>query len=73
MELSLADFVLWCVAGSCVMVLLLTLVSRTLRARAERRSLDRRVICRLCLHAFETDSGDRIVPCPDCGAANETP
>lgn len=71
MELTLADFVLWCVAGSCVTVLLLTLVSRTLHARSERRSLGRRVICRLCLHAFETSTADPIVSCPDCGAANE--
>ena len=71
MELTLADFVLWSIAGSCVTVLLLTLVSRTLHARSERRSLDRRIICRLCLHAFETTTTDRITSCPDCGAANE--
>lgn len=71
MELSFADFVMLVVFGSCALVVFCTVVSRTLHARAESRSLARRVICRLCLHAFETNTNDRIVPCPACGAANE--
>jgi hypothetical protein len=71
MNLSLADFVLFIVFGSCALVLLCAVVSRTLHARAESRSLARRVVCRLCLHAFEDHSRDKIVHCPHCHAANE--
>ncbi len=71
MELTLADFVLLVIFGSCVLVLAFTLVSRTLHARAEGRSLARRVVCRLCLHAFETRENTEILTCPSCGAANE--
>lgn len=71
MDLTLADFVLFVVFGSCALVVAFTIVSRTLHARSERRSLDRRIICRLCLHAFEDLSHVKIVSCPHCGAANE--
>ena len=71
MELSLAEFVLMVVFGSCGLVVLCTLVSRTMHARAESRSLARRLICRLCLHAFEENSRAKLVHCPQCGAANE--
>lgn len=71
MELTLADFVLLVVFGACVVVLAFTFVSRTLHARAESRSLARRVVCRLCLHAFESQESAGIVSCPACGAANE--
>jgi hypothetical protein len=71
MELTLADFVVYVLMGSCALVLLCTLVSRTLHARAESRSLAHRVICRLCLYAYEDRGHARIVQCPQCGAANE--
>jgi len=71
MDLSLADFVLFVVFGACVLVMFFTLVSRTLHARAENRSLTHRVVCRLCLHAFEDTGHGRVAQCPACGAANE--
>lgn len=71
MDLTLTDFVLFVLFGSCCLVLLFTLVSRTLRIRAERRALAQRVICRLCLHAFEDHSHLAIVACPVCGTLNE--
>ena len=71
MELTLADFVWLSVLASCALVVVFTVVSRTLHARSEARSLARRVICRLCLHAFEDHSQERIIHCPQCGAANE--
>lgn len=71
MEVTLADFVLFAVFGSCALVVVLTLVSRALHARTEGRSVAHRVICRLCLHAFEDASQAKIVSCPHCGAANE--
>jgi hypothetical protein len=71
MELTLAEFVSFVVLGSGAVVLLFTVVSRTLHARSEARSLARRVVCRLCLHAFEDDSQQRVLNCPHCGAATE--
>lgn len=71
MELTLSEFVVALLAGSGLLVLCLTLLSRALQARAERRALARRVICRLCLHAFEVPGHDKLVTCPACGALNE--
>ena len=71
MELTLADFVLFVIFGTAFLVLLFTMCSRTLHARSESRSLRDRVICRLCLHAFQNHGHDKIVSCPRCGAANE--
>ncbi len=71
MELTLANFVLYAVLGSCALVPIFSVISRTLHARAESRSLKNRVICRLCLHAFEERSHISSVHCPACGANNE--
>ena len=71
MELTLADFVLYVVLGSFALVPLFAVVSRTLHGRTEKRSLANRVICRLCLHAFEDTSHLPSVPCPLCRAENE--
>lgn len=71
MDLPLADFVLLVVFGSSLLVLLFTAISRALHVRSEARSLGRRVICRLCLNAFEDHGHDKIIACPRCGAANE--
>ena len=71
MDLTLADFVLFVLLASSAMVVLFTIVSRILHARAESRSLAHRVICRLCLHAFEHTGHTGVVVCPHCGAANE--
>lgn len=71
MEITLADFTLWVVVGSFVLVPLMSLVSRAMQARTERRAREDVVICRLCLHAFEEKSHVNLVNCPECGAANE--
>ncbi len=71
MDLTLADFVLFVVFGSCALVVTFTVLSRTLHARSESRSLGNRVLCRLCLHAFEDHGHVKIVNCPHCGAVNE--
>ena len=71
MELTLADFVLHVLLGSCALVLFFAVVSRFLHARVEKRALANRVICRLCLHAFEDTSHMNTADCPVCGAANE--
>lgn len=71
MDLTLADFVLFVLLGVFVLVPFPAVVSRTLHARAEKRSLANRVICRLCLHAFQDSSHVNTVNCPICGATNE--
>ncbi|MEO5913132.1 MAG: hypothetical protein ABIS50_02790 [Luteolibacter sp.] len=71
MDLTLADFVLFVVLGSFALVPFFAVISRTLHNRVEKRSLANRVICRLCLHAFEDTSHVRTVDCPVCGATNE--
>ncbi len=71
MDLTLAKFVLYGVLGTFALVPVLALISRTLHGRVEKRALANRVICRLCLHAFEENSHVRNVHCPICGAANE--
>ena len=71
MNLSLADFVLLALFGAGAMVVVFTIVSRSFHAQAETRSAARRVVCRLCLHAFEDNGCAKIVHCPQCGAANE--
>jgi hypothetical protein len=71
MEPTLAEFILAVVAGSGLLVFLLTVLSRVRHARSERRALAHRVICRLCLHAFEDHGHGQTVECPQCGAANE--
>ena len=71
MDLTLADFVLYLLLGSFVLVPLFAVVSRVQHARVEKRALANRVICRLCLHAFEDTSHVKTVNCPICGAVNE--
>lgn len=71
MEITLSYFVLAVVFGSCVGVLALAAVSRFLHYRSEKRALRKRIICRLCLHAFQDVSSEVLVHCPACHARNE--
>ena len=71
MDLTLNNFVLLVLLGSFALMLFFAVVSRSLHARAERRSLAHRVICRMCLHAFEDSSHVGTVECPICRAVNE--
>jgi Zn finger protein HypA/HybF involved in hydrogenase expression len=70
MRLTLTEFAVLAVCVPMILVFVATIISRTSRVRAETRAVARRVICRLCLHAFETTHSD-VVECPRCGAANE--
>lgn len=71
MELTLADFVFYVVLGTFALVPIIAIISSYLHNRAEKRAQANRVICRLCLHAFEDISHVRTVDCPTCGATNE--
>jgi hydrogenase maturation factor HypF (carbamoyltransferase family) len=71
MELKLADFVLYVIVSCFTLVPIFAIISRTLHARVENSALANRVVCRLCLHAFEDSSHVNTVHCPACGAVNE--
>lgn len=71
MEITLSHFVLAVVFGCCACVLVLAAVSRFLHYRSEKRALRRRIICRLCLHAYEDLSDAMLVDCPSCHTLNE--
>ena len=71
MDLTLTDFAFHVILVSFILVLVFAVASRTLHARVEKRSLGNRVICRLCLYAFEDASHVPAVHCPMCGALNE--
>jgi hypothetical protein len=71
MDLTLADFVLFVLVGTFALVPVLAMISRFLHTRVEKRALANRVVCRLCLHAFEDTSHVKTVHCPVCGAVNE--
>jgi rRNA maturation endonuclease Nob1 len=71
MEVSLTEFVMWTVAMALGLTGLSIFTSRLSRRGAERRSLRYRVICRLCLHAWEDHGLARTVECPECGGMNE--
>lgn len=70
MRLTLTELVVLAVCVPMIFVLVMTVISRTGRVRAETRALSRRIICRLCLHAFELEQSG-LIECPRCGARNE--
>ena len=71
MELTLTEFVYLALGASLALVLFAALLSRFLHSRNERQALARRIICRLCLHAFEDSSLSSVVTCPACRASTE--
>jgi predicted Zn-ribbon and HTH transcriptional regulator len=71
MDLTLTEFVLFTLVAAAFLVMLFTLISRTVYARSESRALSQRVICRLCLYAFEDAGHSKTVHCPHCDAISE--
>lgn len=70
-ELTLTELTAWAIGIAMVAVVLFEWISRWSAGNAERRSLRRRVTCRLCLQVLEDDGRGRIFHCPHCGAENE--
>ena len=70
MHLTLTELAVLAVCVPMIFILVATVISRSARVRAETRALCSRVICRLCLHAFEVETRG-LVECPHCGARNE--
>ena len=70
-ELTLTELAAWSLGVAMVVVIFFEWISRWSNRNAERRSLRRRVTCRLCLQVLEDDGRGRIFQCPHCGAENE--
>lgn len=71
MDLLLPEFVLWAMVIPMFLVAFSTLISRLSHRAGERRAVKSRIICRLCLHAFEDHGSASLPECPGCGARNE--
>lgn len=72
MSLTPTEFVMAVLIGSFALIALASLISRATRRAIERHGIRQRVVCRLCLHAFENPYGPSIIKCPACGVKNET-
>ena len=70
-ELTLTELAAWAIGAAMVLVAFFSWISRWSSRNAERRSLRRRVSCRLCLMVVEDEGRGRIFQCPHCGADNE--
>lgn len=70
MELSLEQLVMLLIAGSFLAVAVLSLLSRLMHRREEKRLLAGRIICRSCEHVFLTTKSGRVSQCPACGEVN---
>lgn len=69
MVLTPAEFVMLILGGSAALLALLKTIALLRIWIESRHQREKRVICHLCLHAFETDRHHRgTVPCPVCGA-----
>lgn len=71
MDFSLPEFVLWALVVPMILVGFFTLISRLSQRAGERRAVKGRIVCRLCLHAFEDHGSASLPECPGCGALNE--
>ena len=70
-ELSLYELAAGAIGITMGIVVFFEWVSRWSAGNAERRSVKKRVACRLCLLVVEDDGRGRHFHCPHCGAANE--
>ena len=70
-ELTLTELATWSISVAMVLVIFFEWISRWSNGNAERRSLRRRVQCRLCLQVHEDEGRERVFRCPHCGAENE--
>jgi len=70
-EFTLTELAAWSIGTAMVLVGFFAWISRWSARNAERRSLRKRVTCRLCLLVVEDEERGRIFKCPHCGADNE--
>ncbi|MCW1886960.1 hypothetical protein OKA04_19630 [Luteolibacter flavescens] len=70
-DVTLTELAAWTIGIAMGIVVLFEWISRWSAAGAERRSLRKRVTCRLCLLVVEDEGRERTFRCPHCGADNE--
>ena len=70
MELSLNELVTAVLMGSVSLVAFFSVASRFLHARAERRLVRMKTVCRLCGHVFISPESGKITDCTACGKPN---
>lgn len=70
-ELEFQELAVWAIGLAMAAVAVLVVRELRDRARAERRSLHGRVICRLCLAVFEASGREAVQTCPECGASTD--
>jgi hypothetical protein len=70
MQLSLNEFVAAVLWGSVALVGFFSLVSRFLHARAERKLVGMKTVCRLCGNVFITPHSGKLTDCTACGKPN---
>lgn len=70
-ELTLTGLAMWSLAGTMVIIVFFSWISRWSNRNAERRSLRQRMHCPVCLQVYEDPATRQVGHCPNCGAANE--
>ena len=69
-ELTFTEMAITVVVAALILTGGFSILSRWSHRAEERRATRRRMVCRVCGHAWENDSRERIVPCPACGTPN---
>lgn len=70
MELSLNELVAAVLMGSVSLVAFFSVTSRFLHARAERRIVRMKAVCRLCGNVFIPSESGKFADCTACGKPN---
>ncbi len=70
-KISLDGLIVLYLAGILTVVFLSMAYAEWRRRQRERRARRNYVICVICDHVFEDDTGEELVECPRCGALNE--
>jgi hypothetical protein len=66
-ELSLSEYCVAAILLTIVFVALFSWISKFAHRNAEKRGKRQRFFCNLCLHVWQKDDGNNILPCPKCG------
>jgi hypothetical protein len=66
-ELSLSEYCIAVIIGAIVLIGFFGWVSRFAHHNEERRGRRVRLVCDLCLTAWENRSREKVVDCPHCG------
>ncbi|MBB5350033.1 putative paraquat-inducible protein A [Haloferula luteola] len=68
-EMDFSDLVVGLVGGAFLAVILFAILSRSKHAKTERKALEKKAVCRLCLAVFEVDGRFDEHHCPQCHAS----